>query len=77
MLVLERVVAEQAEMARPAAGRDAGQDRDAQAADLPSTQGVEVRRAGRFQLGLAARLERQAAQAVGHQQDDLAGVAER
>ncbi len=37
-------------------------------------QCVEVRRAGRFQLGLAARLQRQAAQAVRDEQDDFGGV---
>jgi hypothetical protein len=34
-------------------------------------QGIEVRRPRRFQLRLAPRLDGQAAQAVGHEQDDF------
>ena len=39
--------------------------------DAVAGAGVEVRGAGGFQFGLAAGLERQPAEAVGHQQDDL------
>ena len=70
----QRIVAEQTEVARPAARRDARQDGDAQAADAVAGAGVEVRRAGRLQFGLAARFQRQAAQAVGDQQDDFRWV---
>ena len=69
--VLHRIVAEQAQVSRSAAGGDAGGDRDHAAQDAAAGQGVEVRRLGGFQLGLAARLDRQAAQAVGHQHDDF------
>ena len=72
--VLERIVAEQAEMAGAAAGADAGQDGDAAAEDADFGEGVEVRRVGRFELGQAARLLRQAAEAVGHVHDDLGVV---
>ena len=59
--VLERVVAEQAQMPRPAARRVARQHRQTQAADALLGAPVEVRRARGFQLRLAARLQRQAA----------------
>src|SRR5579871_482868 len=72
--VLERIEAEQAEVPRPAARRDARQDRDAQTADAFAGAGVEVGRTCRFQLGFAARLQRQTAQAVGDQQNDLRAV---
>jgi hypothetical protein len=62
--VLERVVAEQAEVAGAAAGGDARQDRDAHAADAFAGQRVEVRRPRRLEFRLAVRLDRQAAQAV-------------
>ena len=76
--VFERVVAEQAQVPGPAARRDARQDRQAQPADALAGTGVQVGGAGRFQLGLAAGLQRQPAQAVGDQQDDLGvvGLAE-
>ena len=41
--VLKRVVAEQTQVARTAAGRDAGQDRDAQSAYALPYTGVQVR----------------------------------
>ncbi len=72
--VLQRVVAEQAEVARAAAGADAGAHRNAAAQDAGLGQRVEVGRVGRFQLGPTARLLRQAAQAVGHVHDDLGVV---
>ena len=72
--VLQRVVAEQAEVARAAAGADAGQHRDAAAEDAGFGERVEVRRFGRFQFGQAARLLRQAAEAVGDVHDDLGVV---
>ena len=71
MTILERVVAEQPQVARAAARRDARLDRNAAAADAAPGQRVEIRRAGRFQLGHAARLQRQPAQAVGHQHHDF------
>ena len=50
--VLERVVAEEGEVAGPAAGRDAGQDRDTQAAHAVAGEGIEVggRRGFQFRL---------------------------
>ena len=74
MLVFERIVAEQAEMSRSAARRDARQDGDAQAAHAFADAGVEVRRAGGFQFGLAARLQGQSAQSVGDDENDFRGV---
>ena len=72
--VLQRVVAEQAEVAGAAAGADAGQHGDAAAEDADFGERVEVRRVGRFELGQAARLLRQAAEAVGDVHDDLGVV---
>ena len=72
--VLQRVVAEQAEVARAAAGADAGQHGNAAAADAALDQRVEIGRVGRFELGEAAGLLRQAAEAVGDVQDDLGVV---
>ena len=51
-----------------------GQHGDAAAADADLGQRVEVRRVGRFELGQAARLLRQAAEAVGRREDDLGVV---
>ena len=72
--VFERIVAEQAEVAGAAAGRDAGQHRDAQAADAFAGQASRFGVRADLQLGLAARLQGQAAQAVRDQQDDFGGV---
>src|SRR5438132_1182502 len=41
--VLKRIIAEQAQVARAAAGRDAGQNRYAQAADAFPSEGIQVR----------------------------------
>ena len=72
--ILQRIVAEQAQVSRAAAGGNAGQNgnRTAQRADL--RQGVQVGRLGGLQLGRSARLQRQSAQAVGHQEHDLGVV---
>ena len=72
--VLERIVAEQAQVPRAAAGADARQHRNAAAADADLRQRIEIRRVGRFELGLAARLLRQPAQAVADVHDDLGVV---
>ena len=72
--VLQRVVAEQAQVPGAAAGADAGQHGNAAAQDAGFGERVEIGRVGRFQLGLAARLLRQAAQAVAHVHDDLGVV---
>ena len=69
--ILQRIVAEQAQVPRPAARADARLHRNAAAGDAALGQRVEVRRLGRFEFGLAARLERQAAEAVGHEHHDL------
>ena len=70
--VLDRVVAEEAQVARSAAGRDAGKT----GMLLPQTpragERVEIRRFGGFELGQAARLLRQAAKSVADVHDDLA-----
>ncbi len=69
--ILQRIVAEQAQMPRPAAGRDARLDRNAPAQHATAGQRVEVRRLGRFQFGQTARFERQPAQPVGDEHDNL------
>ena len=38
---------------------------------IPFCEGIEVRRAGGFQLGLSARFQRQSAQAVRYKEDNL------
>lgn len=58
-------------MTWPAAGGDAGEDGDAEAADAFADGSVEVRRPGRFEFGFAAHFERQPAQAVHDGEDDL------
>ena len=68
------IVAEQAQMARPAAGRDAGKDGNAAALHADLGQRIEVRLLRRFQLRLAARRHRQAAQAIGDEHDDFGVV---
>ena len=73
-LELEGVVAEQAEVPGAGAGRDARQHRHARAARAPGGEPVEVGGGGRFELGLAPRIQRQAAEAVGHEHHDLGGV---
>ena len=54
--VLQRIVAEQAEMPRTAAGADAGQHGNAAAADAALGERVEIRRVGRFELRQTAGL---------------------
>ena len=71
---MQRVVAEQPEVAGAAAGANAGADRNAAAQDAGLGERVEVGRIRRFQLGATARLLRQAAQAIAHVHDDLRGV---
>ena len=63
-LVFERVIAEQAEMARAAAGGDAGEDRDRQTADPFADHRIEVGGACGFEFGLAAELHGEAAESV-------------
>ena len=69
--VLHRVVAEEAEVARPAARRDARQHRRRQPARAHPREPVQVGRRGRLKLGLAGVRVRQPAETVGHQHDDL------
>src|SRR3989304_658342 len=61
---LDRIVAEQAEVARPAAGADAWEHGDAATADANLGERVEVGRVGRLELRLAAGLLWQTAEAV-------------
>ena len=68
-LVLERIVAEEGQVGRPAARRDAHHDRIGDAADGAFRQRVEVRLAGRLEL--APAVGGQAADPVHDQQDDL------
>ena len=72
-LEFQGVVAEQPQMARPRAGRDARQHRNARSAGAAAHQAVEVRSVGRFQFGASARIQRQPAQAVGHHHHDFGG----
>src|SRR5262249_21363171 len=62
--VLQRVVAEQPQVPRAAAGGDAGQDRNAQPAHPLADQQVEVGGPGRLQLGFPARVQGQPPQSV-------------
>ena len=66
-----RVVAEEREVAGPAAGRDAVADRQREAARAVAGDVVEVRRPGGFELGAAGLRVRQAAEAVHDEQHDL------
>ena len=76
--VLEWVVAEEREVPRSAARRDARQHGCAETADAVANHGIEVWSRGGFHLGFAARFERQPAEAVGHEKNDLGvcGLAE-
>ena len=71
--VLVGIVAEKGQVTRPAARRDAQSHRLAEAKGRSRGQRVQVGLDGGLQLGLAARLQRQPAQTVEHQQHDLAG----
>src|SRR5690606_9768044 len=69
--VLHGVVAEEAEVAGAAAGGDAGGDGDAAAADAFAHELGEVGGLRGFEFSEAPRLLRQAAEAVGDEDDDL------
>lgn len=69
---VDRVVPEERKVAGSAAGRDPSADRLGEPADRLGGQAVQVRRPCHLQLGLAGGLLGQAAQAVDHEQDDLA-----
>ena len=69
--VLDRIVAEQAQMSGSAAGRDAGGDRIHAALNAVSGQGVQIGGLGGLQFGRSARLDGQSAQAVGHEHHDF------
>jgi hypothetical protein len=73
-VVHERVVSEEPEVPRPRAGRDPGRDGEAQPDGPLRRQRIEVRRPRGLQLGRAPRLDRQPAEPVGHQHDDLGRV---
>lgn len=68
---LERVVAEEAQVAGAGSGRDPGQYRNARAAGSAGGEPVQIRGRGRLQFGSAPRLERQATEPVGDQHHDL------
>ena len=69
--MLERVVAEESQMAGTAAGGHAGQHRGGYPAGAHTGQGVKVGNVGGFKFGLAGIRVGQAAQAVGNQQNYL------
>ena len=69
--VLERVVAEEGEVARPAARRDAEADRHGQAAEAVGGEPVEVHGVRLLQLGAAGLRIGQPAEAVDDEEDDL------
>ena len=60
--VLDRIVAEQAQVSRPAAGRDARGDRIHASLDAVFCQGVQIGGLGGLQFRRSARLDRQSAQ---------------
>src|SRR5438874_600968 len=66
------VVAKQAQVPGPTAGCDTRQNGNAQTANRFADQAVEIRSAGRLELGLAAWLHGQPTQAISYQQNDLA-----
>ena len=70
----QRIVTEQAEMPRPAAGGDAGQHRDAQPQRSALGQRVQIRRVGGFEFGFAAGFQRQPAESVADEQHDFGAV---
>jgi hypothetical protein len=74
--VPERLVAEEPEVSRPAAGRDAGRDVAKQAAGAPPRKGVEMGNAGRLHLGQPGPRIREAAQPVRREEDDLGGAGD-
>ena len=76
-LVFERIVAEQAEMAGAAAGRDAGQDGRATGRRRLRGPGVEVGGACGFEFGLAAEFEGQTAEPVGNDRTILVPLSSR
>jgi hypothetical protein len=69
--VAERIVAEEPEMTRPAAGRDPRRHGDRQPAHVAGHQRVQIGRRGSLEPGRPARRHGQAAQAVGNEQHDL------
>ena len=66
-----RVVAEKAQVSRPAAGGDARGDRIQASLDAVFCQGVQIGGFGGLQFRRSARLDRQSAQPVGHQHHDF------
>ncbi len=72
--VLQRIVTEQAQMAGAAAGRHAAARRLTQTQIALLSQPIEIGRVGIFQFSRAVQFTRQAAQAIHHQQHDLAVV---
>ena len=68
--VLHGIVAEQAQVAGPAARSDAGEHGHGEAARALLRQAVQVGRVGGLQLRAAGFRVRQAAQAVRHEHDD-------
>ena len=73
-LELKRVVAEESEMTGAGTGRDPRQHRHARYARADRRQPIKVGGGGRLELRLATRLHGQAAEAVGHEEDDLGRV---
>ena len=69
--VLDRIVAEQAQVSGPAAGGNARGDGIHASLDPVFCQGVQIGGLGGLQFRRSARLDRQPAQPVGHQHDDL------
>jgi len=71
--VLQRVVAEQPEVAGAAAWGNAGQHGSRKSADAFADAGIEIGGSGGLQLGFAALFHGQSAQAIGYHQDDFGG----
>src|SRR5690606_28110839 len=64
----------QTKMSRPASRRDTRQNGNAQTARAAFEKAIHVRRLRGFEFRLTARLQRQTAQAVRHQENDLGAV---
>lgn len=69
--VFQRIVTEEGQVAGTAAGGDAGLHGNAAAADAALGEGVEIGGAGRFKFGGTAGFHRQAAEAVGNEEDNF------
>jgi hypothetical protein len=73
--VLDRIVAEEAEVGRATAGFNPRPNSDTQPGGPVGSQTIQIRGLGGLQFRLTTRFQRQAAQTVQNQQDDFTAVA--